>query len=476
MAFRGKRRSAYTLLVLLLAPIAVGLWSQIRFLILPVDETSLDPQRVAVVQHFGTASSSSSVSGRPFQDDHCKSLRATILDGHHEIQDLGCIDKLAASMARLWSAKPIQKWCPSEHQPAPGSLLNATNTAARAAAHSSVRGEQGIILIKVPKSASSTSAGMVLHVSNVHSHPTDSTKRHPSSCPVMWEHALASTYSNRDTSRSFLLAPIRWPVARAMSDVYFHHVSLTAAQRRRRKDDNPPPTADGYIISQLRRIPSNFIVRYTTLQPWKEDSDEIHRQNNNNSTAMDAAGVDSLYQHVVQQILQDYDFLLVVDRLLESVVVLAHLTNTTWMDWMTVSSKTSGSWHRPGGHSKSNFCTRLIAPPPLETKPRIQTYIQEEWMTRHAGDMLLYHAANASLDRTIDGIGREWVQQHVKQAQAFQYHIQHVCANETFFPCSDKGVVQLEKSQMSCYARDFGCGHACVRKVAAHWGAGRTLE
>jgi hypothetical protein len=257
--------------------------------------------------------------------------------------------------------------------------------------------------------------------------------------------------------RYLLLAPIRSPFRRALSDVYYHKVSLGSGTEKSPKE--------GYILSQLERVPENFILRYITALDWDPSFSQVPGEPNA------ASGHDNqpfqiqrrLVQHI-QYAVRQYDFWLVVDRLLESIVVLSNLTGTKFLDWVTMPSKVSGSYYR----SSPNSCVPLV--PPNSTQ-RLLQYAQGRWNSRNAGDRLLYEVASACLDRTIDQIGREWVADQVQGLKAFQDHVAVRCANETHFPCSATGEVQREASVASCYVRDFGCGHACVRRESRTWEA-----
>jgi hypothetical protein len=371
-----------------------------------------------------------------------------------------CLQQLAAKLARAWLPAPRSRWCPGDRNITTG----------------------GIVLIKVPKSASSTVAGMALHaafaVSSLPSSTNSSKLPRPSAgCPVEWEHSIASesptlqTLAGRPSHKSsisnhkederrryLLLAPIRSPFKRALSDVYYHKVSLGSGTKKAPKD--------GYIISQLDRVPDNYILRYVTPLKWEPLISSLSQAPIGPKAK---SGRDnppfrirrSLFEHV-QKALHQYDFWLVVDRLEESIVVLANLTETSFHDWVTMPSKVSGSYYR----SSPNACVALVRP---NATPRILQHAQNLWNPRNAGDRLLYEVATACLDRTIDRIGRDWVAKQVQRLRAFQHHIAVQCARETHFPCSPSGQVQHEASVASCYVRDFGCGHACVRRESQEW-------
>jgi hypothetical protein len=375
-----------------------------------------------------------------------------------------CLRQFAKSLSRVWKSKTTSEWCPASYtQSGDGDNAN----------HGERTVGGGVVLIKVPKSASSTVAGMVLHAAAAEAAtlPSRLSTSPPSlACHVEWEHARASesptlrwiddqgSGASSNNSRPFLLlAPIRDPLSRALSDVYYHQVSLGSGARK--------SPQDSFVIRQLNRVQPNFILQY--ISPHKVDAVSISLPSDN----LSVQGFDhhhppfriprELVEHV-QSAVQLYDFWVVVDRFVESVVVLSNLTGTSWHQYMTMPSKVAGSYYR----SSPSKCVQLV--PPVLT-PRVLQHARDSWNARNLGDWLLYHVANASLDRTIDSIGRDWVVQQVHQVRAFQDHIRVACANETYFPCSPSGQVQAELSRKSCYARDFGCGHACVRRESQLW-------
>lgn len=376
-----------------------------------------------------------------------------------------CLRQLAETLARVWKSKPKSEWCPASYT----QLVDVGNST-----HVD-RTAGGIVLIKVPKSASSTVAGMALHsAAAAEASSSSSAVSSPfSACHVEWEHARASespTLRSLDdrgggtnSSRPFLLvAPIRDPLTRALSDVYYHQVSLGSGARK--------SPQDSFVIRQLNRVQPNYILQY--ISPRKVDAVSSSSPSDNPSLQ----GFNSHHppfripRNLVEQVrsaVQLYDFWVVVDRFAESVVVLSNLTETSWHQYMTMPSKVGGSYYR----SSPSRCVQLVSP---VMTPRVLQHAKASWNSRNLGDWLLYHVANASLDQTIDSIGRDWVVKQVQDVRAFQNHIRVACAIETYFPCSPTGQVQAQQSMESCYARDFGCGHACVRRESQRWESNRN--
>lgn len=162
----------------------------------------------------------------------------------------------------------------------------------------------------------------------------------------------------------------------------------------------------------------------------------------------------------IERIMSSYQFLLVVDRLDESLVVWSFLTRVPLTDLMTMSSKTQQSWYL--SHKR---CIFLVG---ASVTPGIAAFFEsDEWKLTHAGDRLLYQVANISLDRTIDEwIGRQSFEKKLFKFRSARQHVETMCRNQTHFPCSTNGTPQLELSQKNCYLRDFGCGYPCMDQYA----------
>lgn len=211
---------------------------------------------------------------------------------------LHCIKQKVSLIARPWRRKPVQQWCRSH--------LGDNNTLS-----------SGLLFVKVPKSASSTIAGIILRVSHNHQ------------CHVQWKHRKAIEYSIRKVEESFLLAPIRQAASRALSSFYYHHVTFHGKHQRK----NP---SDAYAMRQLQKLDSNYILDYTVLQPLPSFLPET-----------DDCYIARLLDEV-KAVLRNYDFLVIVERLEESLIVFAWLTGLQVADLLFVSSKESGSWYHSG--------------------------------------------------------------------------------------------------------------------------------
>lgn len=320
------------------------------------------------------------------------------------LRDDTCLERLASDLSRTWHGRPWISWCRQEGN-------SSTHVSSY---HNHV---SGLVLVKVPKSASSTMAGVVLRI------------HHRENCTVRWEHRLAREY---DWSReSMRVAPIRNPTHRALSSVFFHHVSF-----HRRREPN-----DQFVINHLNETTPNFILDYTLPKSVYVETE-----------ADDVVGR-------VRGVVEFYNFLFVVERLDDSLVVFAWLTGLPLSDMLSISSKRSGSWYWNG-----KKCISLIKP--FLTTGVASFLASNEWQDSHLGDHLLYKAANLSLDRTIDeAMGRSLFEQQLHTYMNMRRRVDESCQDAIHFPCNSGGTPQLAKARNSCYERDFGCGYDCIDRV-----------
>jgi len=359
-------------------------------------------------------------------------------------------------------------------------------------------GGGGLLLAKVPKSASSTVAGVALRI----------WRNRNCTRPLQWRHGRAYDLryaEQRDPVASFLLAPIRLPHSRALSSVFFHSVSF------HRKQSAQKAVSDQFVLDKLRRdIPSNFITDYATLLGPDDDEDGDPRGEGTNDDKAAASdrnddrrqrGRRAIERHV-ESILEGYDFLIVVERLDESLAVLSHLTKLPLEDFVTLSSKQSGQWYLTGNTPQSRRCISLAKP--VLTRAVRDYFTSDDdatdagadesggdastpsssWLDRQYGDYLLWAAANKSLDLTIQSIGPDVVQSNVDRLRRMHDTIQRECPvvsdsvapaspnvfdyeHQVLLPCSTDGKPQFEISRPNCYERDFGCGYPCVDRVFA---------
>jgi len=418
----------------LLLNVLIIFFSAAQFWLLLEKDTT--PSETVPIEHTSSSLLSSSSRSPSFDDNGI-----THSEAKQNCSSLECfISTAAADIARVWKQKNIRSWCIS-----PANNINATR-------HSQ-QPSQGLLLVKVPKSASSTATGVVLRIADTHQ------------CvdAVQWRHVkAAAAYSDRSPDKSFMLAPIRDASSRALSSVYFHHVSF-----HRRKGSNQVPK-DPFILNALRKKEDpNFILEYTRLKTEPSilisSLSDTNKNDHDNITAAQLTEYLKRLRMIVEATVQGYDFFLVVERLQESLVVLAWLTGVSLSEVVTMSSKKSGSWRLAGKE-----CIALVKP--VRSSAVDDYFASPTWQLANAGDLLLHRAAQISLDKTIDSsMGRKRFERDLAELQRLQQIADTACANQTNYPCSAAGQPQLDLSQQSCYTRDFGCGYRCLDRLSSQY-------
>lgn len=338
----------------------------------------------------------------------------------------------------------------------------------------------GLMYVKLHKAASSTLAGVTLHIAHRHGKreatespflqnlTTTTTKVIP--CLTRHEHSL-TRYPNRDRSKSFVFSSIRYPSKRTMS--YLQYIASN-----RQRDEN-------WIWNQLQS--NQTYPRWTSSKVQYENGYQLGYLT---TESPPPKGHPLLYPrdqlqilNRVQRVLQDYDLIMITERLDESLVVLGLLLNISMSDLLYVKGS-----KQTGGYSSVNHKCHRLQPISQHVQDLLAKhhYFEEgsigtavsypspspsPWMEHNWGDYLLYHAVNASLDATIrhlntgqDGgtttaTGRFDVALQEYRTMMQQAH--QLCFNTTIFPCSGTGQYLGDGD---CYSKDWGCGYQCLNE------------
>ena len=190
----------------------------------------------------------------------------------------------------------------------------------------------------------------------------------------------------------------------------------------------------------------------------------------------------SLVHDRIRALIHDYyDFLIVVERFDESVVALALLTGLDVGDVLVRSSKIAGDAATSASSSSSSSSTSsaALSSEAATTAPRytrkngqcmlhrqqkmsafLQNYTTHslEWRYWNYADEVLWHAANASLDATIDRLGRSTrFQTALQQYYAYKTQVELSCPE----PQGCTPGMPPDHVTRGCYSQDFGCGYPC---------------
>lgn len=157
--------------------------------------------------------------------------------------------------------------------------------------------------------------------------------------------------------------------------------------------------------------------------------------------------------------LENFDFVAVMERLDESLVVLRLLPNLELSDFLYAENISPFELH-PTNDDTCVFQVKPYLSPGME-----DFFAGNKWQDATKGDTVFYEAANRSPDLTIQSLGRERVAEQVRQYRRALRQAQLECGkrnNQALFPCTASG--QRERNQ-SCHFESIGCGHACLDNV-----------
>ena len=165
---------------------------------------------------------------------------------------------------------------------------------------------------------------------------------------------------------------------------------------------------------------------------------------------------------IAKNILQTYDFIGIVERMSESLVILQLLLNLNPGDILYTSSKVSGNYVANLYYS----CSKKVSVGKILPLPVYEHVSSQNYYDKNFGDFLLYQAVNKSLDITIEErIGKDKFEKALKEHLHLMKLVKERCEdkNKVISLCSKDGVPQWNIS--NCYERDFGCGYDCLDEL-----------
>jgi hypothetical protein len=201
------------------------------------------------------------------------------------------------------------------------------------------------------------------------------------------------------------------------------------------------------------------------------------------------------YTQIVRDILHDYDFIGVTERMDESLVVLSYLMDLSLDEILYVKNpRASGGW---GTHTADRPCiyvTPSFVSPGMERwfagdtseggvaralmtqssggditsrrtrSSRSSVLRPKSWPEMVYGDTLLHRAVNASLDATIDQwIGRDRFNERLQLFLYMKDQATQFChKNNLIQPACDSGGNKIHHNQNTCYIWGEACDHVCL--------------
>jgi hypothetical protein len=259
------------------------------------------------------------------------------------------------------------------------------------------------------------------------------------------EFADARMHARRDLNHSLLWTFVRNPAARDLSHIFHFEIGRNGWTNMTSKQ-----IQDLIQMHQKGRQTRYLVTRIAEPTPlWP-----LHALRKNRTKVI---------QILNREIFQNYDFIGLTERMNESLACMVLLWNLRPQDVIVLNAKRSGGYDDGGG---GNACTKIPkVPSPLD--PFLRDYLTNRHPIMNA-DMLLYHAAIASLEMTMDALGRDKVLRMSQYIERLQQIAQRECEHEAYFPCSPEGVFQPTLAKQSCYVQDSGCGYECIHRVLAN--------
>ena len=298
-----------------------------------------------------------------------------------------------------------------------------------------------------------------------------------------WHSHSALMFENRDRTQSFLWTLLREPTQRMMSEFYHFFVTRQHIE----------PTDDNLLAllsnSSIRH--RNYYINLHSVRANKLLKQSRRKQKQERYRGM---------QNITQGIIDDYDFIAITERFDESMVVMQLLLEhrygigvVTLGDMLYLNAKVSGGYD-DGGYNST--CYKILKPPPIKDwSRRLKNYLYKNnnhttinsrsrnnsnklqlkqvdpWMDQIEHDLALWEAANISLDRTIDALGREHVfEPRLQQYRDAQAVVQKRCGNEAHFPCDHITGKKRKSKDTNCLFGDSGCAYQCLDQTAQDLG------
>eukprot|EP00523_Entomoneis_sp_CCMP467_P009980 CAMPEP_0168721550 /NCGR_PEP_ID=MMETSP0724-20121128/2141_1 /TAXON_ID=265536 /ORGANISM="Amphiprora sp., Strain CCMP467" /LENGTH=464 /DNA_ID=CAMNT_0008768197 /DNA_START=33 /DNA_END=1427 /DNA_ORIENTATION=+ len=325
----------------------------------------------------------------------------------------------------------------------------------------------GFLFTKAFKCGSSTGAGIHLRIARNLARRRSQMEQYYQVCRARFGHAKANkVFANRDKRRSFLWTLVRDPTSRLVS-VFFH---MKVSRR------NVPPTLENFV---------SFLTEETGIDVPKylnEDSDhEGGAFSSSNGHYSHYAVMASLQPYnlflqnpvqIMNQIMKDYDFIGVTERMDEVAVVLSMILNLPMADVLYLSAKANGGFDAGGFQ---NICRYII--PSFKSPPMKKLFATPQFQRLIEWDYQLHQAANRSLDLTISKLGRAEFEDKLAKYKHAQSVAKEMCLEKTVFPCSfGGGNTPKQYYNTDCIWKDSGCAYKCLDEVATTLGLWEGLD
>ncbi|KAL7577561.1 hypothetical protein ACA910_015091 [Epithemia clementina (nom. ined.)] len=340
---------------------------------------------------------------------------------------------------------------------------------------------EGFLFQRPKKVGSTTMVSVVLRLAHNRSPWLNKTSGVPTKEQLKCSHrsmhgdALGLEYDKRDRSKSFLFSLLRHPTKRAISEFFHFLVSIYDVEPT---DANfkgflsTPELQHNYLYdlslanyTRSKAAATRSFLKMHNFSSVAELQKQFKNKNGNSRklrrrlTEHIRIGKTPLTK-VVQDILDGYDFIAITERMDESLVAMQMLLNLTTKDVLYTRARSSGSF---SNGPKENPCIYIQ---PSFLTPSMKEHLESpEWQHTIRGDMLLYEAANASLDRTIEALGRKEFQKNLAALKAGLELAEKHCKGRVRSSCTEGGD-QIPMHNRTCYIWGEACDHECLNDLA----------
>ena len=170
---------------------------------------------------------------------------------------------------------------------------------------------------------------------------------------------------------------------------------------------------------------------------------------------------DDHVQEFARNLTNNLDFIGIVERMDESLVLLSIMLDLEVTDVLYSNAKVSGNWMRKSGKGP---CRKIGEPRPL--LPAMQNFLDSKyWSDKIKLDNALYDAVNKRLDATIDLVGRDVFDAKMEEFLKAKQRVTEYCSGKIVVECTAEGVVTATKERTKCYVGDIGCGFECLYEL-----------
>lgn len=376
------------------------------------------------------------------------------------------------------------------------------------------RRPMGLCYLKIPHAQSNVLQGITERIARnflvnldkrqASNNATDSTTPHfstnsgkDSSCIRHDGHTTGTYYQKRNRDASFLFTFVRDPVDRALSRIASnmvkkhgkeHFRTIISKQQQEPFQHKDMNSTDRMISGEvLEALQYSNDVQFGTISEGRGGFQlqysmlhVIPAYSAWNESQPNSVLNPQRVQHNVQRLLHPtygYDFIGVVERLKESLVVLQLLLGLEATDMLYLENQLDPMPYErrviPGSKGQRYYCQENILDPKKEfvvgTSGPVEEYLSSTtWWAQNYGDYLLHRAASRSLDATINRIGRDLFNDAMKEFESVLEQANNVCQPQTILPCSlDNGADNYMASLQNCYhdnseEESLACGYPCL--------------